>query len=257
METESNPIEDDVNPANLSYVFKEEEQMAQVWGAQDRVDHEQSVRGVMDGVVGLRQGLEGLRARTDALWERFITLTLERMQSDRLREFLDEVDLELQDLNLRLVGTDCEIDRLRARVNERRRLLDEKIAVVEPLVHRTSTQNHIGMMLLRVQELEDYLLGKKDGPPDLTQLTHRGHATTPGDLLYLRVRLLTTRIAILASNRSRYLSELDAGLAALLPDIERIKLDMATLLTRTDCIRDLSRYWMAYLNIVQTARNEA
>jgi hypothetical protein len=41
----------------------------------------------------------------------------------------------------------------------------------------------------------------------------------------------------------------------LLPDVERVKADMATLLTRADCIRDLSRYWLAYLDITQGARS--
>lgn len=49
------------------------------------------------------------RAQTDAIWERFITLTLERILSERLREFLDGMEAELQELDQRLVGTDCEI----------------------------------------------------------------------------------------------------------------------------------------------------
>lgn len=257
METAGIQTEDDGTPASLSYVFKEEEQMAQVWSANDRAEHEQGVRRLMDSILSLRHDLEGLRYQTDTIWERFITLTLERMQSDRLREFLDEVDLELQDLNLRLVGSDCEIDRLRASLQERRRLLEEKIAVLEPLAHRTSIQNHINMMLSRVQDLEAHVMGKVEpSAPEAAEPPAAGYTSAPGDVLYLRVRLLTTRIAILASNRSNYLRELDTGLSALLPDIERIKTDMCTLLTRMDCIRDLSRYWIAYLNIAQTPKTD-
>ena len=256
METDSTQTEDEVAPASISYMFKEEEQMAQVWTAQDRAEHERSVRDIMDRIVGLRQSLERLRSQTDTIWERFITLTLERILSEQLREFLDGIDVELQDLDLRLVGTDCRIDRLRARVHERRRMLEEKMAVLEPLAHRTSIQNHISMMLSRVEGLEAYLLGKKDVTPEAYEMHYKRHTTVPGDLLYLRVRLLTTRIAIIASNRSKHLGDLDAGLAALLPEVERIKADMATLLTRADCIRDLSRYWLAYLDIAQGARGE-
>jgi regulator of replication initiation timing len=256
METDSTELEDDGAPASLSYVFKEEEQIAQVWNTQDRADYQQSVREIADQIVGLRQNLERLRTQTDTIWERFITLTLERILSEQLREFLDEIDVELQALDLRLVTADCEIDRLRARIQERRRLLEEKLAVLEPLAHRTSTQNHISMMLSRVEGLEGYLLGKKDVAPEAYEMHYKRHTTAPGDLLYLRVRLLTTRIAILASNRSRHLSELDAGLNALLPEVERIKTGMATILTRADCIRDLSRYWLAYLNISQPMRSE-
>ena len=230
--------------------------MAQTWSVQDRVAHERSVREILDRVAGLRQGLEQLRAQTDTLWERFSTLALERTLSGELREFLDSVDVELQDLDLRLVGTDCEIDRLRARVQEQRRVLEDKMAVLEPLAHRTSTQSHIGMMLSRVEGLEASLLDQKDPSPGEGVGQDQRQANVPGDLLYLRIRLLTTRIALIASNRSKYLSELNAGLVTLLPDVERIKTDMSALLTRADCIRELSRYWLAYLDIAQGARNQ-
>ena len=107
------------------------------------------------------------------------------------------------------------------------------------------------MMLSRVAGLEAYLLGKKDAALEDCETRDPRHATAPGDLLYLRIRLLTTRIAIIASNRSKHLSELDAGLATLLPEVERIRTDMTTLLTRIDCVKDLSRYWLAYLDITQ------
>ncbi|MDS4028791.1 MAG: hypothetical protein RKO66_01785 [Candidatus Contendobacter sp.] len=251
METDSNQVEDSIAPASISYVLKEGEQMAQIWNAQDRAEYERSVRDILDRMVELRQGFEPLRAQTDALWERFSTLALERILSRQLREFLEGMEAELQDLDLRLVGADCEVDRLRTRIQERRRVLEEKIAVLEPLAHRTSTQSHISMMLSRVAGLETHLLGKKDMGPENGEIPDTHHATAPGDLLYLRIRLLTTRIAIIASNRSKHLSELDAGLAMLLPEVERIRTDIATLLTRIDCIKDLSRYWLAYLDITQ------
>ena len=81
---------------------------------------------------------------------------------------------------------------------------------------------------------------------------YKRHTTAPGDLLYLRIRLLTTRVAITAANYSRQLSELAFELTALLPEIERLKTDMATLMTRVECVSDLSRYWLAYLDIAPT-----
>ena len=251
VETDTPQTEDDVVPASISYVFKEEEQIAQVWNAQDRAEHERGMREIMDRIVSLHQNLEQLRAQLDVIWERFITLTLERILADQLREFLDGIDLELQDLDQHLVGTDCKIDRLRARVHERQRMLEEKIAMLEPMTHRISAQNHISMMLSRVEGLEAYLLGKKDVTPEAYEMHYKRHTNAPGDLLYLRVRLLTTRIAIIAANRCKHLSDLDAGLVALLPEIERIKADMATLMTRADCMRGLSRYWLAYLDIAR------
>ncbi|MFO1422551.1 MAG: hypothetical protein U1F70_02705 [Candidatus Competibacteraceae bacterium] len=251
MEIDSNQVEDSIGPASISYVLKEGEQIAQIWSTQDRTEYERSVREVLDRMVGLRQGVEQLRAQTDALWERFSTLALERILSRQLREFLEGMEAELQELDLRLVGVDCEVDRLRTQIQERRRTLEEKIAVLESLAHRTSTQSHISMMLSRVAGLETHLLGKKDMVPENGEMPDTHHATAPGDLLYLRIRLLTTRIAIIASNRGKHLSDLDASLATLLPEVERIRTDITALLTRTECIKDLSRYWLAYLDITQ------
>ncbi len=255
VETDSPQTQNDELSAGLSCGFKQEAFIAETWSAQDRAAHEQSVREILDRIVGLRHGLEQLHGRTDTLWERFSTLALERVLSGQLREFLDGLEARLQELDQHLVETDCEIDRLRTGVQERLRVLEEKMAVLEPLAHRTTTQSHISMMLSRVEGLEASLLDKKDMAPNPDERHDPRHIAVPGDLLYLRVRLLTTRIAIIASNRSKHLSELHAGLAALLPNVERVKADMATLLTRADCIRDLSRYWLAYLDITQGARS--
>ncbi|HHW75586.1 MAG TPA: hypothetical protein GX399_00890 [Xanthomonadaceae bacterium] len=242
---------DDNAAAGMSYVLREEEQLAQVWSARDRVEHERSVRDSIERIGGLRRQLEGLRAQTDPIWERFVTLTLERLLSEQLREFLDGIDSEIQGLSQRSVEMDCEIDRLRAYIQERRRGLEEKIALLEPLAHRTSTQNHLNMMLARVEGLEAYLLGKKDVAPEAYNLHYRRHTTAPGDLLYIRIRLLTTRVAITAANRSKQLSEFDLELAALLPETERLKAELAVLLARVECMSELSRYWLAYLNIAR------
>lgn len=242
---------DDGATAGMSYVLREEEQLVQVWSAQDRAEHERSVRDSIDRIGGIRQRLEGLRAQADTIWERFVTLTLERLLSEQLPEFFDGIESEIQALNQQLVETDCEIDRLRAHVQERRRWLEEKIVLLESLAHRTSTQNHLNMMLARVEGLEAYLLGKKDVAPEAYDLHYKRHTTAPGDLLYIRIRLLTTRVAITASNRSKQLSEFDLELAALLPEAERLKAELATLLTRVECINELSRYWLAYLNIAR------
>lgn len=256
METDLTQTEEEAAPVSLSYVLKEGAMMAQTWSLQDRVAHERSVRDILDRIAGLRQDLEQLRSQTDTLWERFNTMVLERVLAGELREFLDGLDVELQDLNLRLIGVDCEIDRVRARVQEQRRVLEDKMAVLEPLAHRTSTQSHIGMMLSRVEGLEASLLDKDDPASGEGAAQKPRPTNVPGDLLYLRIRLLTTRIALVASNRSKYLSELNTSLSTLMSDVERIKTDMATLLTRADCMKDLSRYWLAYLDIAQSAKSE-
>ncbi len=254
METTRPPETDEAMIAGISYVIKEEEQLAKVWSTQDRAEHMRSVRESVELACSLRQRLEKLRVQPDSVWERFVTLTLERALSEQLREFLDEIDLEIQGSSQQLVEVDCEIDRLRARVQERRRCLEEKIAVLEPLAHRTSTQNHLSMMLARVEGLEAYLLGKKDVAPEAYEMHYKRHTNASGDLLYLRVRLLTTRIAIIASNRSKQLSEFDVALATLLPEVEQLKADLAALTARIECMSELSRYWLAYLDIAIPGR---
>ena len=246
METPAVDAED--GAPGLSYVLREEAQLAQVWTAQDRVEYGQSLREITDWFQTARQRLDGVRSLIDTLWERFTILTLERILSGQLRGFLDEIDADLQDISPQLIEMDCTIDRLRAHVQERRRWLGEKTAVLEPLAHRTSTQNYLALMMGRVEGLEGYLLGRKDGVPE-SESHNRRHTTLPNDLLYLRVRLLTTRIAITASNRFKQLGELDKELAALLPNVEHLKTELAPLMTRFEAISELSRYWIAYLDI--------
>ena len=240
---------EDSAAAGMSYVLKEEAQLAQIWNAPDQTEHERAIQEITDRFSGARQRLEGIRACTDTAWERFITLTLERILSDHLREFLDEIGEEMQTVTQQMTEVDCEMDRIRARLHDRRRVLAEKTTLLEQLAHRTSTQNHLGMMLARVEGLEAYLLGRKDVPPQSYELHYKRHTNAPGDLLYLRVRLLTTRIAIVAANRSRYLGELDAGLVESLLEVEQFKIDLATFTARIECMSEMTRYWLAYLDI--------
>jgi len=248
-QVESLIAETDDAGIGMSYVLREEEQLAQVWSEADRADHEHSVRDIIDRLGGVRQLVEVVRIRSDSIWERFITLTLERLLSSQLRDFLDEVDVGILALSQQMVEADCEIDRLRARLQNRQRWLEEKIATLEPMAHRTSTQTHLNMMLARVEGLEAYLLGRKDVTPEAYDYHYKRHTTLPGDLLYIRVRLSTTRIALLAANRSQQLHELDAELGGLLAEIDRVKSALTSLATRMECISEISRYWLAYLDI--------
>jgi hypothetical protein len=243
------PETNDGSTLGMSYVLREEAQLSQVWSTQDRAEHERNTQELLTQIGSLGRSLDRMRSRVDTIWERFVTLTLERILSEQIREFLDEIDTEIQGLSQQSVEADCEIDRLRAHLREGRRMLEDKIALLETLAHRTSTQNHINMMLARIEGLEAYLLGKKDVTPEAYDLHYKRHTTAPSDLLYLRIRLLTTRIATIAANRSKQLGDFSADLAGLLGDAERLKADLATLLIRIECMSELSRYWLAYLDI--------
>ena len=153
---------DDGAQVGLSYARKEETLLEQAWLEQDYAQYEQDVQKITGQSVRVRQSLDVLRTQIDPIWEQFATLALERIRSDRLRDFLDEIDNELRRLNLALVEVNCELDRNRARVQERRRWLEAKQTALEALAHRTSTLNHINMMLSRVEGLETYLLGKPE-----------------------------------------------------------------------------------------------
>jgi chromosome segregation ATPase len=243
------PETDDGSPVGMSYVLREEAQLTMVWSDQDLAEHQQSMQTRIAQIDGLSQSLDQLRSHIDTLWERFVTLTMERILSEQIREFLDEIAEEITGLSQQAVEADCEIDRLRARLRESRRVLEDKIALLEVLAHRTSTQNHINMMLARVEGLEAYLLGRKDVAPEVFDLHYKRHTTAPSDLLYLRIRLLTTRIATIAANRGKQLGDFNDELVALLTDAERLKTGLAALLIRIECMSELSRYWLAYLDI--------
>lgn len=247
---------DDGALAGMSYVLQEEAQLAQVWSAWDQSEHQRSEQDIAARFNTTRLHLDGLRARVEALWERFVSLALERILSQRIREFLEEMDGEMQALTERLTEIDCEVDRIRVRVHDRRRVLAEKIAVLEPLAHRTSTQNYLEMMLARVEGLEAYLLGRKNVPTQAYDLHYKRHTNASGDLAYLRVRLLTTRTALNAANRSRQFSQFDAALADALLQAEQLKTELGALAARIESINELSRYWLLYLDIAQNKSDD-
>ena len=143
------------------------------------------MREIADRFQATRQRLDSVRNQIDTLWERFIILTLERILSGQLREFLDEIDTDMEDVSPQLIELDCEIDRLRAHIQERRRWLGEKTAVLEPLAHRTSTQNYLALMMGRVEGLEAYLLGRKDVTPATGELHYRRNTTLPLSLIHI------------------------------------------------------------------------
>lgn len=236
---------------NMSYVLREEEQLAQTWTEADQVEHERIVRENTARLNEVRQALDEVRIRSDLLWERFITLTLERLFTNQLKEFLDRLDGEILALTQRLVEADCEIDRLRAHLQKQRYWLANKIAILESLAHRTSLQTYLNMMLARIEGLERQLLGSETDRLETASVPDQRQINLPSDLLYIRVRLSTTRIALLAANRSQQLGELDTELMLSLPEIERHKTTLIALTTRIECISELSRYWLAYLEIAR------
>jgi uncharacterized small protein (DUF1192 family) len=105
-----------------------------------------------------------------------------------------------------------------------------------------------------VEGLEAYLSGKQDAAPEAGETHDKRQTNVSSDLLYLRVRLLTTRIAIFASSRGKQISDCDTELVSLLPEIERLKADFAVLAARIDSMNELSRYWLAYLDIAVPER---
>ena len=235
--------------AGDSYALKEEAQLAQIWNVPDQTEHERALQEITQRFSEARRHFEEIRVRVDTAWEQFITLTLERIFSDHLREFIDKIGEEMQNLVQQMTEVDCEMGRIRARLHDRRRVLAEKTALLEQLAHRTSSQNHLGMMLARVEGLEAYLLGRKDVPKQSYELHYKRHTNAPDDLLYLRVRLLTTRVATLAANRSRYLGELDTKLLESLLEVEQFKVELATVTARIECVSEVACYWLAYLDI--------
>lgn len=233
---------------SLSFVTREEERLSQTWSARDQADHEQGMRRCSEELLELRQRLEAWRTQTGILWERILTLTLERVRVGGLDRFLEETSLELHGLDQRLAEVECALDRLYLSLRQRRQLLAEKISAINPLASRGGLKEHINLMVERVGWLESHLVAWS------TPTAEADSALSPEDvskaLLYLRVRLLTTRLDILAADLSRQLSMRDAELAALLPDLERLRIDLTALLARISSMQELARYWLAYLSIV-------
>jgi len=54
---------------------------------------------------------------------------------------------------------------------------------------------------------------------------------------------------LIAANRSQQLSQFDARLSESLLETEQYKTELATLTARIECMNELSRYWLMYLDI--------
>jgi len=57
---------DDGMTAGMSYVLREEGQLAQVWGEGDRAEHERNLRDTIDRLGGIRQLVEGAASSSRA-----------------------------------------------------------------------------------------------------------------------------------------------------------------------------------------------
>ncbi|MCB1777200.1 MAG: hypothetical protein KDI50_07175, partial [Candidatus Competibacteraceae bacterium] len=77
--------------AGDSYALKEEAQLAQIWNVPDQTEHERALQEITQRFSEARRHFEEIRVRVDTAWEQFITLTLERIFSDHLREFIDKI----------------------------------------------------------------------------------------------------------------------------------------------------------------------
>lgn len=233
----------DTEPASAHVAHGAEDAPVELWSARDQVAHEQTL-GVIDAdLAALHTRCAALRQRIEPLWERFLTLSLEQILAHQVHAFLEPLLDAVQEVNVALVAVDCELDRLRRRISEQQRLLDEWVTQLEPLAHRTSTQSHLGMMLARVERLEAALYG--GGPLAAEQLAI--------DLRYLRIRLRTTRAALEAANDNAQLRGLAAATTARLPEAESLKAEVAALTARGECLSELCRYWLMYLQITGLA----
>ena len=237
--------------STLAFVSHEEEWLSRTWSAQDQADHEHAVRRCGEELADVRQRLEALRITTGLLWERLLTLALERIRTGGLGALLEDTSLELHGLDQRLAETECALDRLRVSLHQRRQRLAEKIASINPLTQRSSLQEHINLMVERVDQLENHLAALRQPVAKSGDLPATDAASEA--LMYLRVRLLTTRLDILAADLSRQLGARDAELTALWPDLERLRMDLAALLARISTLQELTRYWLAYLAVVSTS----
>jgi len=234
-----------------SFLIEQQKQLEQDWSDQDLQQHNATIRALDDAVVNLRAEIDSVRARTDTVWDHFVSLGLASILKQDGKAFLTEVLTKSADLASAIVEVTSNRDKLMRQVADYRQCLDRKIAQLEAKAHRISTQNHLSMMLSRISGLEAYLLGRKcDYSVAAKEAGPRKRSSNvPSDLLYLRVRLWTTHLAVLSSRKNKEVIDARESLDRLRCSIERLRTELAGIETRFACLTDLLEYWLAYLEI--------
>ncbi len=244
MDTPSDGGEEAYGPS----LAEQERQLEQIWSEQDRHEHHQKMRAFEETIVSLRSRIDPIRVPADTLWDQFVSLALEKILKQQLEPFLERLQLEAEALNVEMTETSNGMDTLLAKITEYQRTLDDKVKALGIMAHPISTENHLSMMISRVVGLEAYLLGKQPGKLD----THENHlkkrdTTVPNDLLYLRVRLVTTRFAVIAAQKCKQVADTALELHDLLARVERLKAELTIIMTRMACFHDQTEYWSAFM----------
>lgn len=250
------PLPSEPSPEPEDTLSEEERRLEQVWSEQDRQDYRRKVLAFEEVINELKAQIEEVRAQGDNLWDRFVSLALEKMMKQNLRDFLEDLQGEADTLTPLLTETTARIDKLTADIAGYQRLLGKKAALLESMTHRISTYNHLNMMIARIAGLEEHLLGKKQTARTAAQdeVPRRLEVNVPSDLLYLRVRLRTTRSASLAARYSKEANETQPALYSLLFRADRLRAELMTVATRMACLHDQAEYWQAFLEMPDNDR---
>lgn len=260
MTTETNDLEPTTPQENAAEVddtlSDEERRLEQVWSVQDRQDYREKVLAFEEIINDLKARIEEIRAQGDNLWDRFVSLALEKMMKQNLRDFLGDLQGETDTLTPLLTEATARIDKLTTDIAGYQRFLGKKVVLLEAMTHRISTHNHLNMMMARIAGLEEHLLGKKQAAKKSSQedVPRRLEVNVPSDLLYLRVRLRTTRSASLAARYSKEVGETQPALYSLLFRADRLRADLLIVSTRMACLHDQAEYWQAYLEMPDNDR---
>jgi hypothetical protein len=243
------PRRPDANEALLD----QEQRIERVWSDQDRKQYREKIREFEETVNDLRGRIEEIRTQCDSIWDHFVSLSLEMItrQKQILRKFLDDLQIEADILTPEILHTTNRIDTLLADIAGYQRLMGRKIGLLESMTHRISTQNHLNMMIARVAGLENHLLGRKNTESERRNLpsARKLEVNIPSDLLYLRIRLRTTRASMLAARSTKQVADTGPALYSLLFRAERMRSDLTVIATRMACLNDQAGYWLAYLDM--------
>lgn len=242
-------------PADVNEsLIDQEQRIERVWSDNDRRQYREKIREFEETVSDLRNRIEEIRTQADSIWDNFVSLSLEMIMQQKhdFRRFLENLQIEADTLTPEVLNTTSRIDTLLADIAGYQRLMGRKIGLLESMAHRISTQNHLNMMIARVSGLETQLLGRKsvDAAQKSPLLsTRKLEVNIPSDLLYLRVRLRTTRASMMAARYTKQVADTGPALYSLLFRAERMRSDLTVISTRMACLNDQAGYWLAYLDM--------
>ena len=221
------------------------EQLEQVWSHQHRHLQLCKIRDFEKEIEMIRIRIDDICLQCDSICDHFVSLALAKILQRHLRSFLRNLQVKVDRLTPQLKEATTVVDTLEADIGGYRRSLDSKAEILAKMMHHTSTQHYLKMMIDRIAALEMYFTNSRQRKQNEVATPNFFTDKTAKDLQYLRVRLRSIQSAITAARHDKEVSAIQAMLYGLLFRVDRVKSELTIASTRMTRLNEQMTIWRA------------